>query len=160
MTFGVDFFCIVDGERVADRRFPKLLPFFYADGDGGWLLLEDFTIEVKVGGSWLQITAKAGFDYDGASIPRACWSIIGSKMDHDLIVAALFHDLLYCVHVRMFPRDVCDQLFADIQGMYFATAAQQTLTRKAVNWFGGGTWKKSQADIDKYLPFIAVRLSA
>lgn len=160
MTFGVDFFCVENGERVADRRFPELLPFFYADGDGGWLVREDFTIEVKVGGSWLHLTAKKGFDYDGASIPRACWTLIGSKMDHDLIVAALFHDLLYCVHEKMFPRDRTDQLFADIQGMYFASSAQQALTKKAVNLFGGRTWKKSQAEIDKYVPFFRLRLIA
>ncbi len=160
MIFGVHFVCIEpDGRRATDRRFPKLLPFLYADGDGGWLLLEDFTIEVKVNGSWFRLTAKAGFDYDGASIPRACWTLIGSKMDHDLIVAALFHDLLYCVHHPMFPRAVCDRLFADIQGVYFATATQQAMTRKAVNWFGAGPWSKdADTKVKKYSPLAEIVL--
>lgn len=42
-------------------------------------------------------TIKAGFDFDGASINRLFWRVIGSKEDIKFKIAALIHDVL-CIH--------------------------------------------------------------
>lgn len=43
-------------------------------------------------------TIKAGFDFDGASINRLFWRIIGSKEDIRFKIAALIHDILCINH--------------------------------------------------------------
>lgn len=35
-----------------------------------------------------------GYCYDGASIPRIFWRVIGSKTDNSFLIAALIHDVL------------------------------------------------------------------
>ena len=39
-------------------------------------------------------TIKAGYDYDGASISRFLWRLIGSKENIEFKIAALIHDVL------------------------------------------------------------------
>lgn len=43
-------------------------------------------------------TIEAGFDYDGASIYRLFWRIIGSKENIEFKIAALVHDILCINH--------------------------------------------------------------
>lgn len=165
MKYGIDFFVVgPDGQRIAhdgvlaDKKyFPSLRPFRYQDVTGGWWLLEDFTIDVKIGKVWYRMTARAGFDYDGASIPRFCRSLVGDKMAHDVIVAALFHDLFYCVHHAIVSKAVADALLRDISGVYSATRAKQLAVYEAVHIFGGGPWHEDgETKMDKYAPMLSV----
>lgn len=39
-----------------------------------------------------------GFWWDGASIPRALWSVVGDPWDEDITPGALIHDILYGSH--------------------------------------------------------------
>ena len=43
------------------------------------------------------VVIPAGFEFDGATIPKAAWAIIGSPFQPDFMVAACVHDW-YCVH--------------------------------------------------------------
>lgn len=52
-----------------------------------YVLKEDF----KLG----SLTIPKGFKWDGASIPRVFWSVIGSPFSPDLMRASLIHDFLY-----------------------------------------------------------------
>ena len=54
-------------------------------------------------------TVLAGYDYDGASIPRILWRLIGSKESIEFKVAALIHDVL-CENKQNVD---CDRYFAD-----------------------------------------------
>ena len=54
-------------------------------------------------------TVLAGYDYDGASIPRILWRLIGSKENIEFKVAALVHDVL-CENKQNVD---CDRYFAD-----------------------------------------------
>ena len=38
-----------------------------------------------------------GYEFDGASIPRLCWALIGSPFEPDLMLPACVHDW-YCEH--------------------------------------------------------------
>jgi len=57
-------------------------------------------------------TIKAGYDYDGASIPRLLWRIVGSKENIEFRVAALIHDILCENHDYVnYDRYFADRVF-------------------------------------------------
>lgn len=165
MKYGVDFFVVDasgcpiagDGTLKDEVFYPTLRPFRYADGDGGWRLKADFTVDVLIDGVWHRITAHAGFDYDGASIPRFCRTVVGDKMAHDVIVAAMFHDLFYCAHHFLLLKPVADTFFRDVTGVYGASMVKRASVYEAVHLFGGGPWRKdSETKMDKYRPMLTV----
>ena len=56
-----------------------------------------------------------GYCYDGATIPRLFWRIIGPNTDNKFLIAALIHDVLcenhqYILHDRSFSTKVFDAL--------------------------------------------------
>lgn len=59
------------------------------------------------------VTVPAGFDFDGASIPRWFWWIPGFAPIGLHLWAALLHDWL-CEHPEILPRVIADALFADL----------------------------------------------
>ena len=40
----------------------------------------------------------ANYTWDGASIPRICWRLIGPKTDPRFLIASMIHDTLYIMH--------------------------------------------------------------
>ncbi len=87
-----------------------------------------------------KLTIRAGFEFDGASIPAAFWATKGHPLDHDHIRSSLLHDALYAAQIT--DRATADRLFldfmhhADLVGWYTRTTIYQ-----AVNWCGGPAWK-------------------
>lgn len=70
------------------------LPVVHTVGglEGGYILVEDFDFDLGLERIY---TIPAGYLYDGASIPRVVWSILGvGKYDPRVMEAALVHDLL------------------------------------------------------------------
>lgn len=65
-----------------------------------------------------------GFDFDGASIPKIFWSIIGSPMFGKHVRAACLHDALYAS--KLLSREDCDKLFLEAM----ETEGVNWLTRK------------------------------
>lgn len=64
-----------------------------------------------------------GYCYDGASIPRFFWRIIGSNYDNRFLIPALIHDVLcehheYIKNDRSFSTDVFNALL-ESSGVYF-----------------------------------------
>jgi hypothetical protein len=59
-------------------------------GSGKMKLLKDYAFVDAAGGKWL---APAGYESDGASIPRAVWSVIGNPWGGDYRNAAVIHDV-------------------------------------------------------------------
>ena len=57
-------------------------------------------------GRRFKLTVRAGFTFDGASIPRALWRLCGHPLEVPRVAAALAHDWLYAAHV-------CDRETAD-----------------------------------------------
>ena len=53
----------------------------------------------------VQLTVHQGFDFDGASVIRPLWSIIGSPMTDGYQRAACLHDALYASN--LLDRDRC-----------------------------------------------------
>lgn len=75
-------------EALKDRKYQLLSPLRFKDGK-------------------ITITIHAGFVYDGASIPRSLWSVIGCPMDY--AYESCIHDALYAS--KLFNRKECDKYF-------------------------------------------------
>jgi len=73
-------------------------------------LLEDFGFfSLRTGKLYI---AKVGFIFDGASIPKWAWSLIGHPLSSFYIRSALIHDLLYVAELE--SREICDLIFRDM----------------------------------------------
>lgn len=135
-----------------EDHLPDIRPFFYEDGDSGYWLTQDWRIRLDRA-IW---TIRAGFDFDGASIPKPLWGIIGHPVEPTIIGAALLHDIFYCVHVT--PKAYADSAFLEIMQIYGRGAVNRGLCWSAVASVGNFVWPKKQAEIEKYLPFISREL--
>ena len=101
----------------------------------------------------IQVNPK--FDFDGASIPKALWSVIGSPMTGGYQRAACLHDALYAGEV--FEREICDTLFLEAM----ASEGVGYLKRHAMYWavrsFGWTVWKNhKQEEVNAYRKYVSV----
>lgn len=86
------------------------------------------------------IEVKAGFVYDGASIPRLFWSLIGSPFTGTHTRAAFIHDALYAG--ECYDRKTCDWLFLQILQQHKCAFLKRNTLYFAVRIFGGFVWKE------------------
>jgi hypothetical protein len=102
-------------------------------------LQEDYLVQLPYSKKWLLI--KAGFLFDGASIPRWLWSIIGNPFDPNWLAAALIHDALYAA--ELLSRHLCDKelLWAMRRTSKIGRDKARTFFI-AVDTFGGWTWRR------------------
>lgn len=70
-------------------------------------LISDWSVDgILQDGRCFYIDVKAGFEFDGASIPRFLWRLCGHPLEAPRIAAALAHDWLY-------SSKACDRMDAD-----------------------------------------------
>lgn len=99
-------------------------------------LLEDATYYLPGFGV---LTVRAGFEFDGASIPSIFWATKGHPLDHNHIRSSLLHDALYAAQIT--DRATADKLFLDFMnhadqiGWYTRTTIYQ-----AVRTCGAKAW--------------------
>ena len=84
---------------------PHVAPVY---GKRKYRLLEDYVVIYK----GKVITIPAGFEFDGASIPRALWALVGTPFAPDLVRAALIHDWLYST--KLYSRKFSDKCFKQL----------------------------------------------
>ena len=101
------------------------------------------------------IQVNKGFDFDGASVPRALWSIVGSPMTDGYQRAGCLHDALYAS--EYFPREVCDKLFLEAMASDGVSYTKRMAMFYAVRMFGSLVWKEHKEDeVINYRKFITV----
>ena len=115
-----------------------------------FILSEDKTVE-SLGYS---VTVKKGFDFDGASIPKWLWSIYGSPLNGNYLVASLIHDGLYAS--QKVSKSVSDKIFFDIMKQSNVGYIKRTSMYLAVKMFGGKDWKKAIEYKDEYANYVDV----
>jgi hypothetical protein len=98
---------------------------FYLDGLDVWLLLF--------------------FDYDGATIPRACWPIVGSPFDAEVMRAAAGHDLGYWL--RLWPKRELDDWFRETMVADGVAKWRADAMHRAVRAFGGHFYQRRPEDV-------------
>jgi len=79
-----------------------------------------------------------GFRYDGASIPRLFWRIVGTPFTGRYTAAALVHDALYSGEI--FSREDCDLIFEDAMIDYLTPTWQRKALFWAVRAWGWVVW--------------------
>ena len=113
------------------------------------VILEDYTYEDDK----YIITVKSGFNTDGASIPKAFWSVLSSPFDGALTYGAVIHDGLYTK--MQLPRKECDKLLREMAIEKGYNKIKTFLVYCAVRMFGGSHWKK---DTSEQKPLINIKV--
>jgi hypothetical protein len=85
-----------------------------------------------------------GFQYDGASIPRLCWPIIGSPYLPEYMLPALGHDKVY--HTHEIERHLADQMLRDTLILCGVSSFVAGTIYRAVRTFGGWYWDNDDED--------------
>lgn len=101
-----------------------------------------------------RITIDKGFDFDGASIPKWLWSIYGSPLNGNYVVASLIHDGLYAS--QKVSKSVSDKIFLDIMKQSNVGYVKRTSMYLAVTLFGGKDWKEASKYKDEYTNYVDV----
>ena len=116
-----------------------------------FILLEDVVVE-SLG---YKITVKKGFDFDGASIPQALWSVYGNPLSGKFRIAALVHDALYAS--QKLPREVADAIFLDLMKQHEVGYMKRQTMYYAVRSAGWYVWRRNtKEEIETYKEFINV----
>lgn len=99
-----------------------------------------------------EITIYKHFDFDGASIPRIFWSLIGSPMTGKYTKSGCLHDALYAS--KLFSREKCDSLFLEAMKSEGVGAILRYTIFRAVRI--GGFMAYGKRDISKYRDLVKV----
>ena len=118
--------------------------------DNLFILSKDKSVE-SLGYS---VTVKKGFDFDGASIPKWLWSIYGSPLNGNYVVASLIHDGLYAS--QKVTKSVSDKIFLDVMKQSNVGYIKRTSMYLAVKMFGGKDWKEASEYKDEYTNYVDV----
>ena len=98
------------------------------------------------------VVVPAGFIFDGASIPRFAWSLLGvTPYDPKIICAAVVHDWLYNSKTK--SKREADNIFYYI--MYyqgFISKAKIKIMYSAVKAFGDKAYNKKHKDVEFLCP--------
>lgn len=118
--------------------------------DNLFILSKDKSVE-SLGYS---VTVKKGFDFDGASIPKWLWSIYGSPLNGNYVVASLIHDGLYAS--QKVTKSVSDKIFLDIMKQSSVGYIKRTSMYLAVRVLGSKDWKEASKYKDEYINYVDV----
>ena len=116
-----------------------------------FILLEDVTVEAL----GYRIRVKKEFDFDGASIPQALWSVYGNPLTGKYRIAALVHDALYAS--QKLPIELADDIFLDLMKQHRVGYMKRQTMYYAVRSVGWHVWKcHEETEVKKYKEFINV----
>lgn len=105
---------------------------------------------------WIKVTIKKGLITNGASIPRAFWSIIGCPMSGLYVGSAIIHDGLYGSHIL--TKEESDMLFLDMMTHNGVSKIKRTLMFWAVKYAGKSAWDAtSDEEADVLKKFITIQ---
>lgn len=109
-----------DNEKFTSETFLKVIK----KTKEGWELLEDIDVYLTYTRHGVydseHITIKAGYPWDGASIPNVFSYLIGDSQDTQFALASCIHDYLYGIYYNRLVADECfycllhDTKFKDI----------------------------------------------
>ncbi len=87
------------------------------------------------------IHVPCGYTFDGASIPRLAWSLIGAPFEPDFILAACVHDW-YCEHARCYhERLIGDAVFLKLLADSGVAQWRRSLMYLAVRAYAFWLWR-------------------
>lgn len=118
--------------------------------DDLYVLVEDVIVE-SLG---YKIQIKKGFSYDGASIPRAFWSLLGNPLSGEYKIGAIVHDALYSTqHIE---REITDKIFLDIMIQDGVGVFKRNLFYYMTRLFGKKAWDISIKSSPAYKDYVII----
>ena len=87
------------------------------------------------------LTVPAGFESDGASVPRFFWRLVFPPGDQKALRAAFVHDYIYRTHPAGWTREMADLLFLKLLIAKGMPKFRAVLAWLGVRLFGGAAWK-------------------
>lgn len=107
-------------------------------------LAETWTVKGALSdGTTFEIEVKAGFAFDGASIPRALWRVAGHPLEVPRVAAALAHDWLYASQLA--DRQTADEIYRAICREVGISAWKAALEYYTLRMFGGAAWRSHKS---------------
>lgn len=88
------------------------------------------------------ITVPAGFESDGASVPRLFWGVVFPRDDRQALCAAICHDYIYRTHPAAWKRSDADDAFLFLLEQGGVPWLRRTRAYIGVRLFGAPSWKK------------------
>lgn len=93
---------------------------------------------------YMDLTIPAGFESDGASVPRFFWRLVFPPGDSKALHAAFVHDYIYRTHPAGWTRADADKAFRELLVAGGIPAWWANLAYCGVRWFGGKSWKEGK----------------
>ena len=90
------------------------------------------------------VIVPAGFESDGASVPRSLWGIVFPRDDRRALFGALFHDFVYRTHPVSWTRYAADLAFRQFLLDGGVSYSRTILAYAGVRLFGGNSWKAGE----------------
>ena len=91
--------------------------------------------------SYGDLTVPAGFESDGASVPRFFWRIVFPPGEPGALRAAFLHDFIYRTHPAGWTRKQADELFRELLIDDGVSRFSAGLAYWGVRLFGGSSWE-------------------
>jgi len=133
------------------KRIPY--PMTVSANDNERVLINDYYCKLS---NHRMLEVKKGFKYDGASIPRIFWSLIGSPFTGAYQRAAFIHDVLYAGEIC--TRKECDEIFILIMKEHGCNWVTRNVIWSAVRICGGLVWNShTKEKIEYNRQFIYLR---
>lgn len=86
------------------------------------------------------IVVPAGFESDGASVPRLLWGVVFPRDDRQALCAAIVHDFIYRTHPAHWTRSEADDAFYFLLEQGGVSWIRRTRAYLGVRLFGGPSW--------------------
>lgn len=90
---------------------------------------------------WCGLTVPAGFESDGASVPRFFWRLVFPPGDSRALFAAIVHDYIYRTHPKGWTRKEADDTFRSLLLEDGVPAANARRAYWGVRLFGKSSWE-------------------
>lgn len=90
------------------------------------------------------VIVPAGFESDGASVPRLLWGVVFPRDDRQALFAALFHDYVYRTHPLSWTRYAADLAFRTFLLAGGVAYHRVLLAYAGVRLFGRKAWKEAK----------------
>ncbi len=116
-----------------------------------WRLVYDYQ-SISLG---VKINIRAGFLFDGLSIPRVFWRIVGHPLMGRSLPAGLNHDALYASHLA--DREMSDMIFYDLLARNSVPWAKRWTVFYAVRICGGIAWTRNSKDIKSAREYVRIQ---
>lgn len=113
-----------------------------------WKLTETFEVHTALG----MVRIMPGFEFDGCSIPRLLWRMVGHPLQGNQLPGGTIHDGLYASHLC--TRAEADAVFRSLLIRYGANRFKGWLMWRTLRAFGWVAYRRTDKQIEAARKFV------